>query len=82
MADVHPQGDLRLPAVAAEVALTDQQPDDQPLLDGRELERGHGPSLPARPHACFTGQLAVSRWTCLARGVSRETSARFTGACT
>jgi hypothetical protein len=29
---VHPDRDLRLPAVAAEVALSDQQPDEQALV--------------------------------------------------
>ena len=39
VADVHAKGDLRLPAIAAEVALADQDPDDQALVAREEVER-------------------------------------------
>jgi len=37
MAHVHPQGHLRLPSVAAEVTLADQEPEEEP---GREVIAG------------------------------------------
>jgi len=37
--DMHPQGDLSLPAVPTEVALADEQSDHEPLLEVAEAPR-------------------------------------------
>ena len=57
MADVHAQRDLRLPAVAAEVPLADEQADDDALV---ALVHASGSVQRARP-TCFTGETRRQR---------------------
>ena len=54
MPHVHPQGDLRLPPVAAEVSLAEEDTYDHSLLVGGQVEPGHAVSVAFEPPLCVS----------------------------